>query len=112
MSYYFQAFKKYIDFSGRATRPEYWYFILFTFIVSVIIGMLGIFGLSARLVISLSVLYALLSIVPAIAVTVRRLHDINYSGWWFLLLLIPFVNIIVFVLTLLKSDPNNNKYNK
>ena len=69
------CFQKYIDFSGRASRSEYWWFFLFTFLLRVLIGWIPGVGFILTLVL----------LLPTLAVTVRRLHDINRSGWWLLL---------------------------
>jgi len=114
MKYFLLAFKKYADFSGRANRPEYWYFALFHIIFLIAAMMLdmglgltftgGFYGF-------IYVFYALASFLPGLAVTVRRLHDIDKSGWWILISLIPFVGSI-WLLVLMVQDGTNgqNKY--
>lgn len=99
---------KYAVFGGRATRPEYWWFFLFNVLVGIAAGILdGIF--STYPVIEALATLALL--VPGIAVAVRRLHDTNRPGWWYLILLIPIVGIIVMVIFLVQpSDPADNQY--
>ncbi len=69
------CFQKYLDFSGRASRPEFWWFFLFTFIVRLVTSWIPFIGF----IISLALL------LPSLAVTVRRLHDTNRTGWWVLL---------------------------
>lgn len=97
MEFFIGAYKKYADFSGRAKREEYWMFYLFyviAFIVlSVIDGVVGTNGL-------LGGVFALASIIPSIAIAARRLHDIDKSGWWQLILLIPIVGAIVLIVFL------------
>ena len=78
------CFRKYIVFSGRAQRSEYWWFFLFTFIISVV---LGIIGSVAPVLQFLEWVFSLAVLLPSLAVTVRRLHDTNRTGWWILLLL-------------------------
>lgn len=89
------ALNKFATFSGRASRSEYWWFYLFTYLISVtgsvLTGLLPLFGLFFGLII-------LALVVPTLSVTVRRLHDTGKSGWWILLtsvaptmLLIPVV---------------------
>lgn len=90
MDPYFDAFKQYADFSGRTSRNDFWMFVLFHFIIMVGLSMIDITLLSG--------LYGLATIIPFIAITARRLHDTNKSGWWQLLELIPFVGLIVIVI--------------
>ncbi|MFM1887044.1 MAG: hypothetical protein RL026_2201 [Pseudomonadota bacterium] len=86
---------KYVEFNGRARRSEYWYFTLFNFVVSMIAGFIdGILGLDIGIVGGLTGLALLL---PGIAVSMRRLHDIGKSGWWLLLALIPIVGWIILI---------------
>ena len=85
--------QKYADFSGRAPRPELWWYVLALVVASVIVAViesiLGIRHMIAGMYGPLSVLLGLATIVPSIAVGVRRLHDINRTGLWVLLPLIP-----------------------
>lgn len=76
------VFSKYAVFSGRARRSEYWYFYLFTFLVSLVLGCIPFLGL-------LSFFWSLAIIIPNIAVSVRRFHDIGKSGWNYLFFAIP-----------------------
>ncbi len=88
MSYYFAAFRKYAVFKGRATRSEYWYFILFNILVvlefCLIDQMMGTFNFDAGYG-PLSAIYTLAMILPGLGVSIRRLHDTGRSGWWFLI---------------------------
>ena len=88
MNYYFEVLKKYGQFSGRSRRSEYWYFALFSTIASVIL--LGI-GAAARFPL-LGNIYSIAVLIPTIAVGVRRMHDVNKSGWF---VLIPIYNLIL-----------------
>lgn len=87
--------RKYAQFSGRSRRMEYWMFVLFVVVVSAILQAIeGVLGISERATASpivgvggngpLSGIFGLVVLVPGIAVAVRRLHDINRSGWWIL----------------------------
>ena len=97
--------KNYVNFEGRASRPEYWWFILAYFIVNVILGIIPKVGTV------LSGILALALLIPSIGVAVRRLHDINKSGWWYLLILVPIVGAIILILWFVKpSDNGENKY--
>jgi uncharacterized membrane protein YhaH (DUF805 family) len=99
------CFGKYADFTGRATRPEFWWFALFTLLVGVGASILLAIGFRAgagaavfvAVVIALCYLALLL---PYLAVMVRRLHDTSRSGWWWFISLIPFVGGIVLLVLL------------
>ncbi|MHC2146630.1 DUF805 domain-containing protein [Pseudomonas sp. 210_17 TE3656] len=87
-NWYIAVLKKYAVFAGRARRKEYWMFCLINFLISFGIGFVeGLTGIND----SISTLYFLAILVPAIAAAVRRMHDTDRSGWW---LLLPFANIV------------------
>jgi uncharacterized membrane protein YhaH (DUF805 family) len=114
LNWYLEVLKKYTVFSGRAGRPEYWYFVLFNIIVSIVLGILdGIFGTvngDARIGL-LGGIYSLAVLCPSIAVGIRRLHDTNRSGWWLLIALIPIVGAIILIVYLAQqSDSGANQY--
>ena len=86
--------EKYADFSGRAPRPEYWWYTLAVIVAAIIVSIIeSIVGLDAMLgpYGPLSLLLMLGLLVPGLAVTVRRLHDTNRSGWWILIAAIPYL---------------------
>jgi uncharacterized membrane protein YhaH (DUF805 family) len=85
---------KYVDFSGRARRSEYWWFALSTFIVYLVASFLGR-AVNAGVI--LADLVALGLFLPSLAVAVRRLHDTNRSGWFYLISLIPLVGSIILI---------------
>ncbi|MGS0689426.1 DUF805 domain-containing protein [Shewanella sp. 0m-8] len=114
MDWYLLAFKKYFDFSGRSRRKEYWMFALFNIIFSIVLSVLdtlfGTMNLETGLGL-FSGLYALAVFIPGLALSVRRLHDINKSGWWLLILLIPFIGaIILLIFFVLDSKTEDNKW--
>jgi len=88
MNYFFDVLKNYAVFSGRARRAEYWYFTLFSTIISII---LGVVDMSANITF-LGTIYSLGILIPSIAVGVRRMHDVDKSGWF---ILIPIYNLIL-----------------
>jgi len=108
MSWYLLVLKKYAEFSGRSRRTEYWMFFLFNIIIAVILGVVeGFIGISGIL----SGLYFLAVLVPGIAVTIRRLHDIGRSGWWILAGLIPVIGGIVLLIFMVQdSKAGENEY--
>lgn len=88
-------FKKYAVFKGRASRSEYWWYALFAFVVGVVLDSLQFAERGFAL---LSLLWGLGTLVPSIALAVRRLHDVNHSGWWLLIALIPIVGWIILLI--------------
>ncbi len=122
MKYYIAAIRKYAMFTGRARRKEYWYFtlfnLLFLFITLVIdrliatkMGFTSFRGTYGLVFGPLSILYSLFILVPTAAVFVRRMHDINKSGWYILLLLVPIIGFIRAIIRLAEDgEPEENKY--
>lgn len=95
MNWYLKVLKQYADFSGRARRTEYWMFALFNFLFVIAAAIVGsvIGGVTGYGVVV--GLYGFAMLIPGLAVTVRRLHDLNKSGWNILLGLIPLVGAII-----------------
>ncbi|MGD9828359.1 MAG: DUF805 domain-containing protein [Hyphomicrobiaceae bacterium] len=91
------AFKNYVNFSGRATRPEYWWFTLFLFLVSLLTAGIDMGVLGYQEIGPVNAIFALATLLPALAVSVRRLHDIDKSGWWLLIAFIPLVGLILLI---------------
>lgn len=79
-----RCFNRYATFAGRARRAEYWYFVLFTWLGGVIASILDAFTGVASAVGVLNGIFSLLIILPSLAVSVRRMHDLDRSGWWLL----------------------------
>jgi uncharacterized membrane protein YhaH (DUF805 family) len=86
---------KYADFNGRAARPEFWFFMLFVFIVHVALEITS--AISPMISHLLSILFSLAVLVPSLAVGARRLHDIGRSGWLQLIGLIPLIGAIILI---------------
>lgn len=99
------CFSKYATFSGRAERPEYWWFALFTSSISLLLSAAGAGGLSA-----LSLLFSLGTFLPAAAAAVRRLHDTNHSGWISLIAFVPFGVFYVLWLLIKQGTEGPNSY--
>lgn len=113
------VFANYANFNGRARRSEYWYFTLVQFItfmslivLSSIVG--AVFGSALGGVLigyMLFALYALVTVIPTIAVVVRRLHDVGKSGWFYFIFLIPLIGgIWLLVLMCTEGDSGSNEY--
>ncbi|HEX8096067.1 DUF805 domain-containing protein [Jatrophihabitans sp.] len=101
------VFSKYVTFSGRARRSEFWWFALFSVIVSVVAAIID----SAMGSSVVEAIVGLALLLPSLAVTVRRLHDTGRSGWWILIGLIPLIGAIVLLVFEVKdSQPGENKY--
>jgi uncharacterized membrane protein YhaH (DUF805 family) len=100
--------ENYTNFAGRARRAEYWWFALANFIA---VFVLVVLVTVARIFWVLYVVYLLALIVPGIAVTIRRLHDTDRSGWWWLIALVPFVGgLILLVLLCIDSTRGTNQW--
>jgi uncharacterized membrane protein YhaH (DUF805 family) len=98
---------KYVDFSGRARRSEYWYWILAVLIVDVVVTIIDL-ALDTGV---LALLLTLATFLPSLAVSVRRLHDIGRSGWWLLIGLVPLVGaILLLVWACSDSEPKTNAW--
>ena len=114
MEWYLQVLKKYAEFSGRARRKEYWMFVLFNIIFLVVAMVIdNIMGTTVGILPYgvFYIIYSLAILIPALAVSVRRLHDIGKSGWMILVSLIPFIGAI-WLLILMVTDSNlgENQY--
>ncbi len=96
------CFTKYADFSGRAKRPEFWWFVLFCIVVSVVLEFVSSY---------VSWAFSLATLVPSLAVGARRLHDVNKSGWLQLLALIPILGWIYLIYVCAQpGDTADNQY--
>ncbi len=100
MNYFIKVLQNYANFNGRARRSEYWYFVLFNMLVYIALAVAG-YALKFEM---LPMIYNLAVLVPSLAVGVRRLHDVNKSGWY---LLIPIYNLILLVTD---GDRGDNQY--
>jgi len=107
VNYYSSAFRRYADFQGRASRAEYWMFLLFHLVVMAALGGLALW--SSRLFF-LSSLYWLATVVPLLALGTRRLHDRGLSGALQLIAFVPFGIVVVLVLMALPGRPGPNSY--
>ena len=103
-----RGFRNYATFSGRATRAENWWWVLFTVLAGIgleafdtVTRTMGLFGF----------LFDLVVLMPSLALGVRRLHDINKSGWWLLLWVVVVIGWIVLIVWAIKrGDEGTNKY--
>ena len=102
MKWYINAFKNnYFNIKGRASRPEFWWFVGIHLIVGLISYVISDF---------VAFTYFLVSILPYFSVAVRRLHDTEKSAWWLLLTVIPIVSLVLPILLSLKGSPSSNEF--
>ena len=106
MEYFIDALKQFANFSGRATRQQYWMFILIYIIISVLLSIVD--GLMGSVI--LSGILTLVMFIPSISIAARRLHDTGRSGWWQLLVLIPLIGAIVVIVFLCQASQGENEY--
>lgn len=114
MKRYVEAFTKYAEFSGRSRREEYWMFVLFNFLFSIVAFALDhIVGIAIPDIGygPVYILYGLITIIPGLALAVRRLHDVGKSGWMLLIAFIPIIGSIwLLVLFATEGELRDNQY--
>ncbi len=105
------CFARYAVFSGRATRSEYWWFALFLFIAGIVTSIIDvmIMGYSSENFGPINAIFSVITFLPGLAVGARRLHDIDRSGWWQLLV---FTIIGIILLVIWFATAGSNKKNK
>lgn len=106
MEYFKDALSKYAEFSGRATRKQYWMYVLFYLIFYVVLSIID----SLLDTIFLSALYSLGLLIPSISIAARRLHDTGRTGWWQLIGIIPLIGLIVMIIFLVQESQGDNEY--
>ena len=123
---YLDAFRRYADFSGRSTRPQYWWFALVNTIIFVIgegvfLGRMENVGAlrnninsgsgAMSIVAGILLVYAMAALIPSLALSVRRLHDTGRSGWWLFIQFVPLIGPLwLLVLLCLPSEPRVNRF--
>jgi len=117
MQWFIYCLKNYAKFDGRASRPEYWFFALFStltfFVLQLLSSVLGVqfFLYDVMPVYPIASAWQIGTLIPGVAVGIRRLHDINRSGFWMLFFLLPFIGwLILFIFALLKGTDGENDY--
>ena len=113
MSLHNQAFRKYAVFSGRATRSEYWSFVLVWVLInisSIIVSRVDFPDVIGGMIGVAYAVYWFATLIPWLALTVRRLHDTGRSAWWLPMYFIPFGGLVLLVFMCLRSEPRPNKY--
>lgn len=112
MDNYLAVLRKYVEFSGRAKRREYWMFFLVNLVISIILSFIDrAIGLTSDTGVGLlSGVYGLAVLLPSLAVTVRRLHDTGRTGWWVLIVLVPLIGWIVLLIFMVLDSTADNEY--
>lgn len=100
-------FTNYIKFEGRSNRGEYWWAVLGLFLVGIVLGIIdGLLGIAV-----LGTVFSLATLIPGIAIGVRRLHDIDKSGWWYLIIFVPLIGVLVLIYFFVqKPTPGPNRF--
>lgn len=100
----------YFKFEGRASRKQYWMFLLFCFLFVAIINILGMFIPLNALFSFIILVFGFVTLLPTISLAVRRLHDIDLSGWWAVFALIPYIGWLILIPLSIKGDTKANKH--
>ncbi len=101
LQYMIEPYKKYVTFSGRARRMEYWMFVLFCIFIGFSIGLIEATFITV---------FAIFNFLPSLAVSVRRLHDQNMNGWWVIASFIPIINILFLIFMCFRGTQGENNY--
>lgn len=114
MNWYLEAIRNYAVFSGRSRRKAYWFFFLFNVLIGIAASVLdGVLAIATdnALPAMFNPLYSLVILIPSIAVSVRRLHDTDRSGWWLLISFVPCVGFFVLLYFMIQdSTPGANRF--
>jgi uncharacterized membrane protein YhaH (DUF805 family) len=107
MEVYMKPWSNFANFNDRASRREYWTFVLINMAITIVLNFLarqvGVIGI-------LSMLFSLAIFVPSLAVGIRRLHDTGKSGWMFLLAFIPIIGWLILLIFMLQESGGDNQY--
>ena len=107
MEYFIDGFRKYAEFSGRTTRKAYWMFMLFYTVIYLVLMIVD----SAVGKIFFTAIFSVISLVPSISITARRLHDTGRSGWWQLItVFLPVLGLIILLVLVSQRSQEDNSY--
>lgn len=112
MHWYLHVLRNYANFTGRSRRSEYWNFVLWSIIVTVVLATCdwALGKVTGSPTGFLRWIYAIAVFVPSLSVAVRRLHDTNRSGWWVLLAIVPLAGLVLIWFLAQDSDGGANRY--
>lgn len=106
-----RCFSNYVNFQGRAARPEYWWWTLFIIIISLVLQLVDYMVFGSQGLGILSGLFSLATLLPSLGVGVRRLHDTDRSGWWLLIAFIPLIGALALLYFLIQQGtPGPNRF--
>ena len=112
-TYFFDVIaKQYIHLQGCASRKQYWMYALFYIVVNIVLGILSSMdNILGILFFICFMLYSLALLLPSISISVRRLHDINRSGWWLLIFIVPMLGTLIWLVFMLwPGTPGPNRF--
>ncbi|MBK5962427.1 DUF805 domain-containing protein [Rhodoplanes elegans] len=104
------GFRNYVGFEGRASRSEYWFWVLFVILVSLATGILDYIIFGPGGLSPINALASLALFLPGLAVGVRRLHDIDRTGWWMLLVITLIGGLVLLVFFVMRGTPGPNRF--
>jgi uncharacterized membrane protein YhaH (DUF805 family) len=104
------GFKKYVDFTGRAARSEFWYWTLFAVLASIAGGAIDFVLFPGAITSPVQSIVGLVLLLPGIAVSIRRLHDLDRTGWWFLLAFTVIGIIVLIIWDCMRGTPGPNRF--
>jgi uncharacterized membrane protein YhaH (DUF805 family) len=107
---YLGVLRRYADFGGRARRAEYWQYVLVNIAITIVLMLVDSLMRKAIGFAFLQMAFALATLVPSLAVGVRRLHDTDRSGWWSLIAFVPIVGLLIIYFLAQDSAPATNRY--
>ncbi|MGD1065460.1 MAG: DUF805 domain-containing protein [Vulcanimicrobiaceae bacterium] len=110
VNWYLTVLRKYTVFQGRSGRAEFWWFTLMNVIVAFVL-LMAFGAISRNLGSAIVTIYELLILLPTLGLAIRRLHDINKSGWWIFISFVPFVGgLILLIFYILPGTPGENQF--
>jgi uncharacterized membrane protein YhaH (DUF805 family) len=104
------GFQNYVNFSGRAARSEFWFWTLFSFLATAAAGIIDMVAFANAAISPLNSLVSLALLLPGLAVSVRRLHDLDRTGWWLLLIFTAIGIILLIIWDCMKGTAGPNRF--